>query len=187
MKETYHKEAIEIIRVVSMYKVLLIDQVAALFPHKLSQTIVGVVEDLAHSGRLYFDKKTGIVKVSKSEKDDDSIIRALWVLLDFLGNVSFHTASDYPVAISFFSQDELYEIYVVPYDTENLLNHAVWGMKIEDPAKAIVVIDDQTQIPKMRIPRTVGYCIVSEKGETIYFKTAKEVLCEQQTFDYLGE
>lgn len=187
MKDSHREEAIEIIRVVSLYKTLRIEQIAALFPHKQPDTIALVVEMLARNNRLFFDKENGIVKVSKSEKPDDAMIRGFWVLLDFFANVTFHTASDYPVSISFFLKDELYEIYVVPFNTENLLNHAVWGTKTPEPAKAIIVVDTQEQIPKIRIPQTVGYCIVSDTGETTYFKTEKEVLCEQQTFDSFGE
>lgn len=187
MKDAGREEAIEIIRVISLYKALLFDQVAALFPNKKPETIETVIGMLTRSDRIYLDKVTGIIKASMSEKADESTIKAFWVLLDFFESVSFHTASDYPVALSFFSKDELYDIYVVPFETENLVNHAVWGMKNEDPARAIVVIDTREQIPKIRIPKTVGFCIVSEKGETTYFKTAKEVLCEQQSFDSIGE
>ena len=181
--EAHHAESLEIVRVISLYNVLKTEQIIKLFPNKSSDTVVGILDILDRNSRLVFEKRQQNVKVSAKAEADPGTIKAFWVLLDFYADITFHTASDFPVALCFFAKEELYDVIVVPYDNETHVNHAVWTTRTSEPVKSIVVVDTPEQINRIKIPNVVGYCTVANDGVVTYFKVEKGACHEQLSFD----
>lgn len=103
----------------------------------------------------------------RSAASDTGMIAAFWVLLDFIDRVEYHTSSDFPVKISFFSENKMYEIIYVAYGQELLVGHA---LSEKDDARRIIVVDDPKQIEQLNIPGVSGYCTVSPDGQISYYK-----------------
>jgi len=166
----YAKEAAELIRTISLYKSLTCGQVYRLFPGK-EDAIKNLLTQLIKQKRVVFNPSTD--RISAGEEydthPDSSMIIAFWVLLDFIDKTEYHTASDFPVKISFFSQDEFYEIVHVPYGQEIMLSHAM-ATKEEDPPRRLIVVDNPDQISNISIQGTVAFCVVSAEGKVNYYK-----------------
>jgi len=94
---------------------------------------------------------------------DAGLFAAFWVLLDFIERAEYHFISDFPVKISFFADNEMYDIIHVPAGKEMLLNHARAALP-EDSSRRIILIDDPWQSPSIGIPNTVVFCMVDNDG-----------------------
>ena len=166
----YAKESVELIRTISLYKSLTREQVYRLFPGK-QQTIKNLLTQLIKQKRLVYNPGTDRISAGEEydERPDCSMITAFWVLLDFMDKTEYHTASDFPVKISFFSQDEFYEIVYVPFGQEIMISHAM-ATKEEDPPRRLVVVDNPDQISNISIRGTVAFCVVSTEGKVNYYK-----------------
>lgn len=164
----YAGEAQEIVRAVTLYKTLAYEQVYRLFPGR-EKNIKNLLTVLMKQGRVFYDTATGCLACSPEygTAPDRGMIAAFWVLLDFIDRVEYHIASDFPVKISFFSEDEMYEIIYVAYGQELLVGHA---LSEKDDAKRIVVVESPKQIEQLAIPCVSGYCTVSPDGQISYYK-----------------
>lgn len=171
MRDTlYAKEAAELIRTISLYKSLTSEQVYRLFPGK-EESIKNLLTQLIKQKRMVYSPGTDHISAGEEydERPNSSIITAFWVLLDFIDKTEYHTASDFPVLISFFSQDEFYEIVHVPHGQEIMLNHAM-AAKEKDPPRRLIIVDHPDQIPNINICGTIAFCIVSAEGKVNYYK-----------------
>lgn len=164
----YAGEAQEIVRAVTLYKTLACEQVYRLFPGR-EKNVKNLLSVLIKQGRIYYDTATGCFCGSPEcgAAPDRGMIAAFWVLLDFIDRVEYHTASDFPVKISFFSDGELYEIIYVAYGQEVLIGHALSEM---EDAKRIIVVESPKQTLQLTIPGVSGYCTVSPDGQISYYK-----------------
>ena len=97
------------------------------------------------------------------------MMAAVWVLIDFIEEVEFHSVSDYPAKLLFFAGGEVYEVIYVPLNQEALINQ-LWVQKEEQPPRRIVLVDMPEQIPRIHIPGCSGYCTVSPAGSVTYFQ-----------------
>jgi hypothetical protein len=125
--------------------------------------------------RIYYNPASQ--RVSANDKYDAQadygMIAAFWVLIDFIDKVEYHTVGDFPVKISFFANEELYEIIHVPYEQETLISHAL-SMEKQSGARRIVLIDEPEQIDNIDISNTAGFCTVSSDGAVSYYKQNKK-------------
>lgn len=78
--------------------------------------------------------------------------------------------SDFPAVISFFTEDDNFDIVVVPEGQENLISHALSYVDSENAGKRLVVVDDPAQIPKLPISNVAGFCTVDTGGAVSYFQ-----------------
>jgi hypothetical protein len=97
------------------------------------------------------------------------MVRAVWVLLDFMDRVEFHSSGDFPVKIVFFSSGEMYEIVHVAEGQEALVCHAM-GRCREDGSRRIVLVDVPGQIPRLDFPGITGFCTVDSAGDVSYYR-----------------
>lgn len=51
--------------------------------------------------------------------------RCIWVLLDFIEQVEYHTAGEFPVEVLCFANGQLYEIVPIPRGKETMLCHVL--------------------------------------------------------------
>ena len=101
------------------------------------------------------------------------MLRAIWVLLDFIDRVEFHSSGDFLAKILFFSNGELYEIVCVKSGQEALVTHAI-TRNGGCGGRRIVLIDDPEQIEVLDFPGISGFCTVDESGRVSYYKKMTE-------------
>ena len=162
----------EIINILSMYQALSYEQLYKFLSNKSKQAIEGMLKRLHRGNRLYSDRENGYVYYNKDLKNkaDTGILQAVWLLLEFLDKVTYHTKSSYPAIIFFMTEKSSFEIVKVAYGEETALNAYFIGCNREDDTKRIIIVDDVKQIPGISIPNIAGYCTVSHDGQVNYFK-----------------
>lgn len=162
-------EAKELVRIMSLYGALPLRQVMALFPGR-TESMRNLISWYVKQKRLYYQPDSGMLLETPDREAVPGIEQAFWVLLDFLDRVEYHTASDFPAVISFFTEDDNFDIVVVPEGQENLISHALSYVDSENAGKRLVVVDDPAQIPKLPISNVAGFCTVDTGGEVSYFQ-----------------
>ena len=159
-EQIYRKEAAELLRDLTTYHYMYRDQVLRLYPGKESK-IENLLSHFTRQGRIFYDKEAA---------PDISMLAAIWVLIDFIEKAEYHSAVDFPAALVFVSEGELYEVIHVPLDKEAVMEHAM-AQQGSDAEKRIVVVEDARQIAHLSIPHTTAYCTVDMKtGKVQYFK-----------------
>lgn len=162
-------ETKEILRAITTFKALKYDQVKMLLYGK-EQTSGVILRNLFRQKRIYYEPASGIVADSQqsAEKLDMNLINAFWVFLEFNDKAEYYNIGDYPSLISFFANEEHYEIIRAVYGNEMTLNFAL--SKNVNGAKRLIVIDSQEQINKLKIPNLLCFCTVSQDGAVQFFK-----------------
>ena len=100
---------------------------------------------------------------------------ALWVLLDFIEKVEYHSPDNMPAKLVFFADGEVYEVICVSPGKEALLRHALAAE--DDSGQRLVIIEEEDQMQHLHIPHIAAYCMVDEQGCVQYFR--KEEPCGQ--------
>lgn len=159
----------EINRLLSVYQVLSFSQLEKTFPELTEGKLLLLLRRLEKSGRLIYEQDTGLILYSKECTANPSTMAAYWVLLDFISDTIYHTASDFPVSLTFYTSSDCYDVIHVPEGKEILINHALstYG---EDAPKRLVVVDHTRQIPNLHFPGIAAFCTVSTDGRVQYYK-----------------
>ena len=167
--EIYGNEAATLLRTVTMYPGLSQQQLLCFHPGK-SETAKALLSHLERQGRIFQSDNGGYFPAGYSPKADQALIKAVWVLLDFIQQADYHAPAEFPVKLVFFADGELYEVAYVAHGQEALVCHALRGNK--GGSRRIIVVDSPTQIAKIDCPDISGFCTVSQDGQTQYFKKA---------------
>ena len=168
-EQIYRKEAAELLRDLTTYHYMYRDQVLRLYPGKESK-IENLLSHFTRQGRIFYNKDLDMYHDGTEAAPDISMLAAIWVLIDFIEKAEYHSAVDFPAALVFVSEGELYEVIHVPLDKEALMEHAM-AQQGSDAEKRIVVVEDARQIAHLSIPHTTAYCTVDMKtGKVQYFK-----------------
>lgn len=163
------EEATALLAEISMYPGILEEQLLRLHP-KNEDHIFQLLRYLQKHNRIKRDYRDSYYANSNnSAPNREAVIRRIWVLLDFIPDVEYHTASDYPVAISFFIRGEEYQIiHAIPGD-EGLLCSVMTHHK-DNIAKRLILVDTPEQIPLLIFPGIIGYCTATTDGQINYYK-----------------
>lgn len=154
---------------ISMYPGILEEQLLQLHPKKEDQ-IINLLSYLQKNKRIQKDTQKSYYPINSTLKSErEVVIRCVWVLLEFMPNVEYHTASDYPVAIDLFTNGEEYQIIYVAEGSESLIS-AVLGQQKDLISKKMVLVDSPEQIPLLLLPGVVGYCTATTSGCVTYYK-----------------
>jgi len=159
----------EINRLLSMYRVLSFGQLAETFPELTDDKLRVLLKRLEKSGRLIYEPDTDLVLYSKECVYNPSVGIAYWILLDFKSDVIYHTISDFPVSLTFYTNTDCYEVIHIPEEKEILINHALSNQDSEVP-KRLVVVDRTEQISHLHFPGITAFCTVSQNGKVQYYK-----------------
>ena len=170
--EIYSKEATQLLQEISMYPGVLEQQLIRFHPGK--DTIVKeLLSQLIRQGRIHCEQDNSYyINGSFAKSKDYAMIKALWVLLDFLDHVEYHSASDFPVKLVFFADGEEYEVICVPQGQEVLINQAMRRLK-EEYSRRIVIVDSPDQISALDFPSITGFCMVDLCGAVKYYRLRK--------------
>lgn len=152
-----------------MYRALTEEQLLHLYPGKQAQVKM-LLAHLVRQGRV-FHSGDGLycADEAQSENVDRGLLAAVWVLVDLIDRVEYHSVSDYPAKLIFFADGEVYEVVHAAYGQEALISH-VLSDTVEDPPNYIILVDKPEQITALQVPNAGGFCIVSPDGEVQYYR-----------------
>lgn len=156
-------------RMISMYKVLTREQLDKAFPELDGSKMDAVLKQLENGGRLVYDRASGMVRDEAGSSQERAVVAAVWVLLDFISSVTYHTVSEYPVTLSFFTEVDAYDVIYVPVEKEIITMHALSGYKA-GAAQRLVIVEQKEQIRTLDFPGITAYCMVTPEGKVQYYK-----------------
>lgn len=165
--EIYGNEAAALLRIVTMYPGLNMQQLLCFHPDK-EEIIKTLLSHLQKQGRIFQTDTGGYFPSGWAAKSDNSLIRAAWVLLDFIGQVEYHAPGDFPAKLIFFANGELYEIVYAASGQEALINHALRDDR--SGGRRIILVDNPEDIRRIDCPGISGFCTVDAAGQVHYFK-----------------
>ena len=153
----------EITRLLSLYQSLPLTQLEKLYPELSGEKLAALLR------RLLFEQETGILYHSKECTRNPAVIAAFWVLLDFLPELTYHTVSDFPVTLTFYTRSDCYDVIHVPEEKEMLMNHALSAWK-EDSPRRLVIVEQIGQISLLHFPGIAAFCTVTPEGQVQYYQ-----------------
>lgn len=167
--QIYRKEAAELLRDLTTYHYMRRDQLLRLYPGKESK-IENLLSYFNRQGRISYEKDKDMYHDGTETAPDISILAAIWVLIDFIEKVEYHSAVDFPAALIFVANGELYEVLYIPVNKEAVMEHAM-TQQGSDAEKRIVIVEEPSQIGRLSIPNATAYCTVDmQTGAVQYFK-----------------
>jgi hypothetical protein len=159
----------QILHLLSVYRVLLVTQLEKLYPELSKDKLLLLIRRLEKNGRIVYTKENGMLQYSKDCIPSPSTITAFWVLLDFAPEVIYHTVSDFPSALSFYTADNSYDVIYAAQGKELPLTLALSNWH-EDSPKRLVIVELTEQIPLLQFPGIIAYCTVDSQGTITYYK-----------------
>ena len=165
----YQREAAEMLHNISLYPGLTENQLCRFFPEKEATAKVLLAHTLKE-GRVYRDENGRYYANQEVQNGaDKDLSRCIWVLLDFIDQVEYHTVGEFPAAILCFANGDLYEIVPIPQGKETMICQLLRQPQ-KDADKRIVVVEDTSQIELLDIPQAAGFCTIAEDGTVSYYK-----------------
>lgn len=158
-----------IIRLLSMYHALSLRQLQKCFPTLSEEKLSMLLHRLEKSGRLAFSEEWDMVLCSKEHTPNPAVTAAFWVLLDFLPEVIYHTVSEFPVALTFYTESDAYDVIYVPEEKEILINHAL-SVYPQDAPRRLVIVSQPKQMSVIRFPGIAAFCTITKDGQVQYYK-----------------
>ena len=168
-RDSLQKEATEIIRILSIYRTLMYEQIIRMFPNK-SEIIEKLIARLINQKRIIYEEETAMLSYGpdKNDNPDLNLILAFWVLADFLDEAEYHFPSEFPAQIAFFMDHKFYEIIVIEHGKEAMINR-VLAIKNREQSNKIIIVRNEKQIPKVTAENIFCFCVVGKTGEIEYF------------------
>ena len=165
----YQREAAEMLHNISLYPGLTEGQLCRFFPEN-EVTAKTLLAHMLKEGRIFCAENGRYYANQEAQNGaDKDLSRCVWVLLDFIDQVEYHTVGEFPAAILCFANGELYEIVPIPQGKETMICQLLRQPQ-KDADKCIVVVDDAAQIEMLDIPQVAGFCTVAEDGTVSYYK-----------------
>ena len=119
--QIYSHEASGILRDISTYGILTQKQILGLYPQKDEQ-IKNLLSYLCKQKRLFLVDGFYSLTPELPKDRDRGLEAAVTVLADFMEQVEYHAAGEYPVKIIFLAGGEVYEILYAEPGKEAILN-----------------------------------------------------------------
>lgn len=107
--EIYSKEAADMLRNITTYHYMRHDQLLRLYPGK-EEKIDNLLSFFLRQGRIFRDEHSDLYHDGTEARADNEMLAALWVLVDFIDRVDYHSSTDFPVKLIFIADGELYEV-----------------------------------------------------------------------------
>ena len=158
-----------IVRLLSMYQSLAIPQIAKLYPELSEEKLRMLIRRLEKEGRLVHIPEQDLLLFHKDCIPNPSIISAFWVLLDFQPDVTYHSISEFPVSLTFYTDTDAYDVIYIPEEKEMLINHALSSQR-SHTSRRLIIVTNPKQIPHIKLPGVSAFCIVATDGQVQYYK-----------------
>ena len=166
--QIYAQEATSLLRDVTMYQILKKKQILAMYPGK-EKKVENLLAYLVKQGRIYRNGEYYLAQPDGDKNIDHGLMAAVWVLIDFIDRVEYHSSGDYPAKVIFFADGEIYEVIHVAVGKETLINH-ILSDPGEEPSKFLILVDKAEQIPELLTLNVAAYCTVSAEGAVQYYQ-----------------
>ena len=166
--QIYAQEATSLLRDVTMYQVLKKKQILAMY-HGKEKKIENLLSYLVKQGRIYRNGEYYLAQPDGDKNIDHGLMAAVWVLIDFIDRVEYHSSGDYPAKVIFFADGEIYEVIHAAVGKETLINH-ILSDPGEEPSKFLILVDKAEQIPELLTLNVAAYCTVSAVGAVQYYQ-----------------
>ena len=166
--QIYAQEATSLLRDVTMYQVLKKKQILSMYPGK-EKKVENLLSYLVKQGRIYRSGEYYLAQPDGDKNIDHGLMAAVWVLIDFIDRVEYHSSGDYPAKVIFFANGEIYEVIHAAIGKEALINH-ILSDPGEEPSKFLILVDKAEQIPELLTLNVAGYCTVSTEGTVQYYQ-----------------
>ena len=153
-----------------MYKTITKKQIYLLHPGREHK--VTAILKMLESHRRITVTDTTIEYIHKTDTDI-GMTKALWVLTDFIANTDYHSVSEFPAKLSFFSDGKEYTVIYAEIGKEALISQIIQKNYTQNLIY-IVIVDAQDRISALTFPENTVFCTVSEDGITNYFKRQGE-------------
>lgn len=167
-EQIYGQEAASILRDITMYRVLTEEQLFRLYPGKQNK-VRNLLSYLTRQGRILHQEHYYAAASEALDEIDRWLLAAVWVLIDFIDQVEYHSTGDFPAKIIFFANNEVYEIIHVEAGKEAMISQ-VLAAYAENPSRYLLMVDNLEQIEQLDIPNTSGFCTVTLEGEVQYYQ-----------------
>lgn len=166
--DLYGNEAKSLLRDIAMYHVLTKEQILCLHSGKQDK-IENLLSYLTKQGRIHNINGMFCDTLESVENLDRGLLAAVWVLTEFIGQVEYHIAGDYPAKVIFAAEGEVYEIVYVAEGKEILISNVLKNAG-EAPPRYILLVDDPAQIEQLYVPNVGGYCTVTPEGIVQFYQ-----------------
>lgn len=172
--QIYRNEAATLLRDLTTYHHIRHNQILKLYPGKESK-IENLLSYFVKQGRIFYDQHRDIYHDGIEASPDHAMLAAIWVLLDFIDKVEYHSVVDFPACLLFLAEGDLYEIFFIPEEKEILYTQAI-SQEGGENGKRIVIVENVHQIDRLSIPGVTAYCTVDiATGAIQYYR--REVSC----------
>ena len=175
------KTQADVLSLLRKYNVMLPEQAAAFFPGK-EKGVFRAIQKLEKNRQLYRNPYTGLIASSEAAYDlrDEGTIQCLWVLADMCRKkkTDMHLLAEheeYPVRILILSQGQsgIYTLLYVGEKDVSLVN-SLYQRREPNKDRQIAVLEREALMEQIQIPGLVGYCVVKEGGEVVYYRKKEE-------------
>lgn len=113
-EQIYGQEAAGLLRNITVYHCMRRDQLLRLYPGK-EGVIENLLRYLVKQQRIFYNTDRDCYGDVPDCREDRELTAALWVLLDFIEKVEYHSPDNMPAKLVFFADGEVYEVvYVGP-------------------------------------------------------------------------
>lgn len=171
--DLYRREAGELLRNISMYPGLSEAQLCRFFPGK-EETIRTLLARMVHTGRAVLSAEGRcFANAEQFDQYDPNIPRAVWVMLDFLPQVEYHAAAEFPATLLCFAGGQMIEIVCISAGKEVLIDQ-VLQQRGKDDTQVIALVDDVAQISLLSAACITAFCTVGADGHISYYQKAGE-------------
>lgn len=169
-REVFEEITAETLRCISEYKTMLPEQVYRLFPEYDQAFAKSILTRLIQRRRVFYNSAMGFLAASDTiTLPDKGMLAALWVMLERISEISYHSPSNYPVQICYIAGDELHDIIHVGPGEELLVSHALSAAVSEEHTRTIIV-ESLEQIKEIDCPGNVRFCVVGREGQVKYYR-----------------
>ena len=166
-EQIYGQEAAGLLRNITAYHCIRHDQLLRLYPGK-EGVIENLLRYLVRQQRIFYNTDRDCYGDVPDCREDKELTAALWVLLDFIEKVEYHSPDDTPVKLVFFADGEAYEVVYISPDKETMMQHVLTTE--DDSGRRLVIIEEEAQMQRLHIPHTAAYCMVDQSGCVQYFR-----------------
>jgi len=138
-----------------------------------------VIKYLIKHQRLFISFDGTHISIDEDLRPDKTLTAALGVLSDVLEKVKAYSKASPPAQLSFVTHSgDYYEVIYVAYGMEAMVSSTFELQQAAqrnsenyvDFTKRMVIVEDKSQMLRLKIPATVRFALVEPRGNLTYFK-----------------